>query len=238
MLLWLDSVCDPHRKNAPSFVSSPRTTMISEEVYTVASDGSRVVFYPGDHGYDRTDRNEDREAARFFEPHKSRLCRSVALHVLRRWANEVVPCKQAAQHGQDEICHACRGNGKISCECDECGNKHQAECSPCRGTGRRAVAVCEECSYDPTISTQTDRPGWIADGVLVNRRLFDAILPHVPDGTLAISTGSIHDPIHFRGTSGLRFILMPLRFERGENCTSRLTDHLNRPTIGRKTVAQ
>lgn len=234
MLLWLDSICDPHRKNAPSFVSSPRTALISEEVYTVASDGSRVVFYPGDHGYDRTDRDEDREAACFFEPHRSSRCRSVALGVLRRWADEAVPCKQAAQHGRDETCRACKGSGKIACECIDCGDKHQAACETCRTTGRLATAICAECSYDPTVSTQTDRPGWIADGVLINRRLFDTILPHVPDNTLDISTASAHDPIHFRGASGLRFILMPLRFERGENCTSRLTDHLSRPTIGRK----
>jgi len=224
MTTWLDTICDPTAKNRPSFVAAPKTARINGTSYTVASDSKRVVFVPGDLGYDATDQQEDNLLTDFHDPAVVVATMEVAVDRLRGWAAEPVACDYQADHGKGVTCSMCRGAGSTACECDACGHRHQSACEECRGTGRGGLAVCLECTFDPVVGLQTERLGWLADDVLVNRHLFDAILPNVTDATITVTTGNQFDPIFLVGTSsGIRIVMMPTRSDTNRTVDSRFS---------------
>jgi hypothetical protein len=224
---WLDAICNPDARNRPSFVASPKTAKINGAVYSVASDSARIVFLPGDLGYDMTDREEDNMLIDVFEATNKMLAWEESVERLRGWAGEPVACDYQGDHGK--TCGSCHGTGKVPCECDACGNTHEASCEVCEGTGRGDQAVCRECSFDAKLGIQTERFGWIADGVLVNRHLFDGVLSNVVDTILTITVGNQFDPVLLVGQTGLRIIVMPARHERHEGVESRLSSYQAKP---------
>lgn len=50
-----------------------------------------------------------------------------------------------------EECEVCQGEGATDCECDSCGDEHEADCYDCKGTGykkppeNRSGERCERC---------------------------------------------------------------------------------------------
>jgi len=219
---WLDRICDPTLKDRPSFVHAPRAAKINGAVYTVASDSNRLVFIAADLGYDPTDRKEDKILVDFFEPVEPSLKQAVPLDLLARWASKPVACEDEANHYGGQTCRACRGAGQVACECDVCANKHQAPCEDCGGRGRTDMAVCRGCSFDPTLGVQTTRLGWIADGVLINRRLLDGVLDHITDPYVSVVFAGEFDPVYILG-EGVRVLIMPSRHVYGDH--DRFSDH-------------
>lgn len=226
---WLDAICNPEARNRPSFVTSPRTARVNGAAYSVASDSVRIIFLPGDLGYDMTDQTDDNLLADHFEPDNPIATWDEQVARLRGWVVEPVACEYQKDHGKGAVCLACHGTCKTACACDTCGHTHEAPCDACEGIGRGERVVCLECSFDPKLGVQTERLGWLADNVLVNRHLFNDVLPHVPDTTLTIMVGNQFDPIFLVGASGIRVVVMPSRHEGHAKVDSRLADYQAKP---------
>lgn len=241
-LHWLEAVCDPERTGVPSFVNAPKTAELNGEPYTVASDGSRIVFLRGSFGYEPTSSDDGRSIADYFEP-TGRLetkTAQVSVSALREWISEAIPCDYVAEHGSVLPCPGCKGSKSHECECDECGNKHQTICEKCNGTLATAVwpriEACLYCDFDPEIGVQPRRPGWIGE-VLINRHLLDGIISNITERSLALTRNGPLDPIYLIGTD-IRVVVMPMRKTAMDkaDAISSLDEFLTKrvPKMGRK----
>ena len=126
---------------------------------------------------------------------------------LRNWCGPHTTTCPKCEGDSPPPCEACDDEGWIDCECDSCGDAHEAECPDCHGEG----GACGTCDGDGHIGYWHLGSYGMLDGVYFSPRLLAYILDGAPGDEVRISPADMPSDPFCIDADGWRGLLMPLR---------------------------
>ena len=176
---WIKAFCSTG--NSRTNLSAPITHRRGECVYTVATNGHRLIAIPGEHGFPAAATTLIAGFDRALEL-PLRAPSRLDLPAFRAFLAEHVPiredCSTCGARGSVE-CSTCDGEGEADCIC-KCGHEHESTCAACDGSGKTPCSACKQGHEDRIV-------------VQIGARFFDARLLARPIEALEGNVAALYE---------------------------------------------
>jgi hypothetical protein len=110
-------------------------------------------------------------------------------------------CRDCGGKGLERnLCETCEGDGKVGCECDECGDTHTRTCRVCGGDGYTSTTG-KPCPWCAGVGKREDVQCWEIGSTIFDVRLLRRIANNLPNPKI-IPSGRNMAPMKFDGGRG------------------------------------